>query len=246
MKHQSLSRSVYDRLFAALVDGRLVPGDQLKRRRLAADLGVSVTPVAEALLQLEAEGFLETSPRQGTIVKPITARQVLGRFRLRRAIEIEAARTYAGAAIRRRLGPLRDVAARLDAQVMETREAWRLEVEFHGSLVEAAGCPVLRDTFAQVMRHGLYHAAQRLFPDGNGVDRVDHVALLERLARATPQKAERLIDRHLDDWITCLTEAAARESPDAVPPIAFVRGEAASLKRSRRRRRTLAATAVKA
>jgi DNA-binding GntR family transcriptional regulator len=246
MKQKLLSRNVYDRLFEALVDGRLVPGDQLKRRRLAADLGVSVTPVAEALLQLEAEGFLETSPRQGTIVKPITAQHVLGRFRLRRAIEIEAARTYAGESIRRRLKELRGLAARLDAQEIESRAAWRLEVEFHGSLVEAAGCPVLRDTFAQVMRHGLYHVAQRLLPNGNGGDRVDHVTLVERLARATPDKAETLIEQHLDDWITCLTEAAARESPDAVPPIAFVRGEAASLKRSRRRRRNPAATAVKA
>jgi DNA-binding GntR family transcriptional regulator len=246
MKHELLSRGVYDRLFEALVDGRLVPGDQLKRRRLAADLGVSVTPVAEAILQLEAEGFLETSPRQGTIVKPITARQVLGRFRLRRAIEIEAARTYAGASIRRRLGPLRAVAARLDAQELENPLAWRLEVEFHGGLVETAGCPVLRDTFAQVMRHGLYHAAQRLLPGGNGGDPADHVTLLERLARATPAQAQKLIERHLDDWINCLTEAAARESPDDVRPIAFVRGEAASLKRSRRRRRTLAATAFKA
>jgi len=66
----SLSKEVYQEILSRLMDNRLVPGNILNRRKVAKELGVSVAPVLEALKQLEMEGFLESIPRKGTIVKP--------------------------------------------------------------------------------------------------------------------------------------------------------------------------------
>jgi DNA-binding GntR family transcriptional regulator len=230
---QLLSQKVYDALYEAMVTSRLVPGDLLNRRQVAHDLGVSVAPVLEAMTQLEWEGFLETSPRRGTVVKPITARHALGRFRLRQAIEAEAARCYAGDAIRRQREQLLKVAHRLDGTKPGSLANWRAEVEFHDLLVQTADCPVLYETFSQVMRHSLYHAAHRLLPGIPGRPDDVHGRLVEALVRATPDKADTLIRDHLAPWIVALTAAVAAEPEAAGPPVEYVRGQAVSLKKRR-------------
>ena len=225
-----LSRRVYDEIYQAMLTNRLGPGDRLNRRQVAADLGVSVAPVLEAMTQLEWEGFLETSPRRGTIVKQITARHSLGRFRLRQAIEVEAARSYAGSPIRSRKEPLLKIARRLDATKPGSLANWRAEVEFHERLVQIADCPVLFESFQHVMRHSLYHAAHKLLPALPERAATVHTQLVEALAKATPDKAEQLIRGHLAPWITALQQAAAKEDPHAVEPVRYLRGQGVSLK----------------
>ncbi len=230
MQTTLLSRRVYDEIYEAMLANRLGPGDRLNRRQVAADLGVSVAPVLEAMTQLEWEGFLETSPRRGTIVKTITARQSLGRFRLRQAIEVEASRSYAGAPIRSRKESLLKIARRLDTTKAGSLANWRAEVEFHEGLVRAADCPVLFESFTHVMRHSLYHAAQKLLPSLPPRAATLHSQLVEGLAKATPVKAEQLIRQHLGPWITALEQAAAEESPDKQEPVRFLRGQSVSLR----------------
>ena len=230
---QLLSQKVYAALYDALVTSRLVPGDLLNRRQVAHDLGVSVAPVLEAMTQLEWEGFLETSPRRGTVVKPITARHALGRFRLRQAIEAEAARCYAGEPIRRQREQLLKVAHRLDGTKPGSLANWRAEVEFHDRLVRAADCPVLYETFSHVMRHSLYHAAHRLLPEIPSRPVDVHGRLVEALVRATPDKADAVIRAHLAPWIEALTAAVATEPEPADSSVEYVRGGAVSLKKRR-------------
>lgn len=230
METTLLSRRVYDEIYEAMLANRLGPGDRLNRRQVAADLGVSVAPVLEAMTQLEWEGFLETSPRRGTIVKQITARHSLGRFRLRQAIEVEAARSYAGEPVRRAKELLLKIARRLDATKPGSLANWRAEVEFHERLVQAADCPVLFESFQHVMRHSLYHAAQKLLPALPSRAANVHSQLVEALAKAAPEKAEQLIRQHLAPWITALEQAAAQEPADAPEPIRYLRGQGVSLK----------------
>ena len=84
---ESLSRTVFNTLLNKFLRNKLVPGDILNRRELALELGVSVAPVLEALLQLENEGFVESFPRKGTLVKPVREEDVYGQLMLREAIE---------------------------------------------------------------------------------------------------------------------------------------------------------------
>lgn len=215
-----LSEQVYARLFEALITNRLAPGDHLNRRQVAEDLGVSVAPVLEALTQLEWEGFVETSPRRGTVVRRITARHVHGRFRLRQGIEVEAARIYAGEPIRRQLSRLLDAADRTDAwlhvnaferDAVKRAEKIREEIRFHGMLVDLADCPVLAEEYRRVMRHGLYHSAL-LIRNPQSVDPALHRNLVEALAEASPGEADQLIRDHLASWIISLSEAERSEA----------------------------------
>lgn len=208
MQNDLLSNRVYDQLYSAMISNRLAPGDRLNRRQVATDLGVSVAPVLEAMTQLEWEGFLETKPRQGTVVKSVTPAHSLGRFLLRQAIEVEAARRYAGRRIAREKADLLEIARRLDATKEGSFANWKTEAEFHSRLVQAADCPVLYEAFTHVMRHGLYHAAIRMLPGIPQRAPGLHSRLVETLAKATPEKADTAIRDHLAGWIAALTAAA--------------------------------------
>jgi len=211
VKSALLSQQVYDALYESMLSNRLQPGDEINRRQVASDLGVSVAPVLEAMTQLEWEGFLETRPRRGTTVKAVTVRQVLGRMRLRTAIEAEAARTYAGPALAAAKDRMLALAAKLDASAKASEASIAHEVAFHRALVELAGCPVLTETFDHVMRHSLYHAAARLLPECPTRQSQVHVKLVKDLLIAKPEQAERLIREHLASWLTLLTQAAEEE-----------------------------------
>lgn len=231
-----LSQKVYEQLYAAMLDHRLKPGDRLNRRQVAEDLGVSVAPVLEAMTQLEWEGFLSTSPRLGTVVRAVTARQVLGKFRLRQAIEVEAARISAGASIQGSRARLDALATKADAAKSWSLANYRTEVAMHSALVEAAGCRELTATFSQVMRHSLFHAAHNLLPEMPERTPGMHVKLVAGLARADADTAGQLIREHLAPSVTALEKLAAQEPIDDAADGIVRRAEAVSLRPRRRAR----------
>jgi DNA-binding GntR family transcriptional regulator len=193
----SLSQTVFDTLLDKFLRNELVPGDILNRRELAQDLGVSVAPVLEALLQLEMEGFVESIPRKGTLVKPVREEDVFGQLILREAIECQAARFYRGAPVlnaRKRLDP---VARSIDMTEPDTMEHWRQEIEFHRSLVELADCPALTREFVRVMRLGVFYLMNRILSPGDRMERRSHLELLDSLSAEHPDEAERVIREHL-------------------------------------------------
>ncbi len=88
------------RIREMIISGDFAPGSRLRERELSQALDVSRVPVREALQQLEAEGFLNTSPRRGATVKQITLRDVNELFDVRLSLEVLAARLAAQAAAR--------------------------------------------------------------------------------------------------------------------------------------------------
>ncbi|WP_309487191.1 GntR family transcriptional regulator [Bacillus sp. ISL-4] len=77
IKRTSVREEAYMILRDWIVQGILTPGEQLRDKELAEQLGVSRTPIREALLRLEDEGFVETKPSRSTIVSPIQFEGVL-------------------------------------------------------------------------------------------------------------------------------------------------------------------------
>ncbi|MGG3559298.1 GntR family transcriptional regulator [Peribacillus frigoritolerans] len=82
IKRTSVREEAYMILRDWMVQGILTPGQQLRDKELAEQLGVSRTPIREALLRLEDEGFVETKPSRSTIVSPIRFEGVLNIYSL--------------------------------------------------------------------------------------------------------------------------------------------------------------------
>lgn len=89
--YKSLKEIVYDFLVAALREGRLQPGQRIDAKEICENLGVSRTPVREALLQLEPLGLVSFLPRQGIVVNAITEKDVEDLFETIGPLEAAAA-----------------------------------------------------------------------------------------------------------------------------------------------------------
>src|SRR5262245_28311191 len=82
----------------AIVDGTLEPGQRLKEEELARSLGISRTPVREALVMLQAEGLIDAAPNRSAMVRTHSAEELDDLYQLRALLEAHAARRAAGRA----------------------------------------------------------------------------------------------------------------------------------------------------
>ena len=93
--HQNLDAKVYNRVKAMILDRKLLPGEKVYQDRLAQDLGVSRTPLVNALKYLEQEKLIKAIPRRGYIVRQFTKEEMIYIFELREVLEGLAARRAA-------------------------------------------------------------------------------------------------------------------------------------------------------
>lgn len=193
----SLSQDVYKEILDRLMDNRLVPGDILNRRKVASELGVSVAPVLEAMLQLEIEGFLESIPRKGTIVKPIKQEDVYGHLIIREALECQGARLYCGLPVRQNRDRLIQCSEDLETTEADSIEHWKAEIRFHMMLLDLAGCPALSKDFLRTMRLGVFYQMNRVISPSDRLNRQSHIDLVYKLETENSDDAERSVRNHL-------------------------------------------------
>jgi DNA-binding GntR family transcriptional regulator len=144
----TLSRQAYFTIRDRILKGEIQLGAPLSRRRLAADLGMSLVPVGEALRTLENDGLVESRPRVATRVCLPTAEEIRERYEIYEALEAQAARLYAARAAGRDKRELEAMAERLDLLFRKSPAAYEthsFHLELHLAVAEVAGCRALRD-----------------------------------------------------------------------------------------------------
>lgn len=142
---QSAAEFAYHQLRAAIISLAMPPGTVLSRAALAARLGLSQTPVREALIRLQEETLIEVIPQSATRVARIDLVQARQAHVLRLAVEIEVARTHARSADGR-IAPMlaRELARQEAIAASDDAEAFiAADNDFHAGLFEAAGLPDL-------------------------------------------------------------------------------------------------------
>ncbi len=141
----SLRTQVYDSLRDALTAGQFAPGQKLSFRYIASTLGVSLTPVREAIRRLVAEGALEMRPGRSVRVPLMTKAKILELRDIRLALEGLATEKAAAVATRDEVARLRRIAAELVAvRSRGDSPADRLKIrEFHFALYGIARQPIL-------------------------------------------------------------------------------------------------------
>ncbi|MBW2094335.1 MAG: GntR family transcriptional regulator [Deltaproteobacteria bacterium] len=113
-----LAKIAYEALRDSILTGQLIPGEVYNEMALAKELGISRTPVREALLELSSQGLVIYLPRKGVMVKHYTRRDVEEIFELRKAIELAALEKVAKAS------PPYDL-SKLEKTLEEQRKAWK-------------------------------------------------------------------------------------------------------------------------
>jgi len=202
----------------AIADGRLEPGQRLKEEELARELGISRTPVREALLVLQTEGLLEGAPNRGATVRTYEAEDLDDLYQLRAVLEGFAARLAAARISVEDVGRLREscerfVALRAEADVAELV---RENVLFHDLILEAAGSERLTQMVRTVIQLPLVYRSYYWYsPEQKLISEHYHRQLTSALAGRDAERAEIVMKEHvLEARDFLIAQLRVRESQD--------------------------------
>jgi DNA-binding GntR family transcriptional regulator len=191
---EDVARFVRKRIF----DGTYTAGSYVRLDQLAAELGISVTPVREALFALRAEGLIAQQPRRGFVVLPVTGRDVADVANLQAHVGGELA---ARAAINITDDQFREI-IEIQAQLEEAyagdddERTVRLNHEFHRAINLAADSPKLAQLMSQITRY----APESVFPAIKGwpeQSMKDHRRILSALKKHDDKLARAAMSEHL-------------------------------------------------
>ncbi len=191
-------QSAYDRLLEDIRLGALLPGARLREVELAARLGISRTPVREALRRLEADGLVEHPPRQGACLRKLGYAEVMELYEMRAVLEGTAARLAARAASELELLELSEINTAMRGSDAPADVA-RLNRQFHRSLINAAKNRYLQRAIGAMARTLLILGPSTLFdPARSRSAAQEHDALLSALHARDGMQAEALMRAHIE------------------------------------------------
>ena len=194
----SLGAAAYATLKRAVLDATLAPGSTASEPELAARLGMSRTPVHEAVLRLQAEGFLRVLPKRGVLVVPVTRGDIEDVYEVLIALEGAAAARLALHRPPQGLGEWRALTAEMEqAQAEGRRGAWaEADDAFHRRLLEACGNPRLAAGAANAL--DLAGRARVLTMGGRALARsaADHWAIIAALDAGDGEAARHALAEH--------------------------------------------------
>lgn len=211
------SEDAYQRIKRAIVSGEMAPGWQSLEPDLARTLGMSRTPVHEALLRLEHEGYVHVAPRRGMTVAAMSPRDIREITEVLACLEVEAAQRAAGRRLSpEELAPLDDAIAAMD-RALEAKDldAWNeSDYRFHRLLIEASGNSHLSEVAHRFLekanRYRTLTTRHRLPPVYSNVN---HAAVLEAIRRGDSQSAAEIHRAHKRRWMHELSDILSRLAP---------------------------------
>jgi DNA-binding GntR family transcriptional regulator len=206
----SLKEHIYEVLKTSIMDLDIYDPDtnlRMDERTLADRLGISRTPIREAIMRLEQEGFLEIAPRRGVYIKRKSLNEILEMITVWAALESMAARLACERASDAEIAGLRKIAGAFNkdkakAHISEYSEA---NIDFHLCVLGLSKCQMLQDIAKGLFTH-LKAVRRKALRDTARADRsvVDHMNIIEAIEERNADLASDLVRDHtlrLHDYI---------------------------------------------
>jgi DNA-binding GntR family transcriptional regulator len=202
MRHRTMAEYALEQLREAIIMGELPAGTPLRLDELARSLGMSISPIREAVRQLEALGLAKHVPHQGARVLDFDIEELRDLFQIRLALESLAVRRAAERFTDENAAAARAQLDRFDAAsaLEDVREAMRAHTEFHFTLYEASQSQwlvaLIRPAWdrSERFRPALFSAAGELQDKHREMDG----RLLDACAAHDPDLASATLYEHLD------------------------------------------------
>jgi len=199
-ERKSLGQHVFENLKKAIIKGDMTPGGRLVESRLAETLGISRTPVREAIHKLEREGYLQKLPRGGFSVLGLSRDDVEETFGIRSVLESYAARLAAEKYQQTDLKPL-EHKIKIYQQQLDRKNLDALpdiNTDFHDLLYGLSRSPKLIHMINN-LRDQIYRFRHIILKNEElaKMSNADHKDMLERIRQGDVQGVERLVREHL-------------------------------------------------
>jgi|AMWB02.1.fsa_nt_gi DNA-binding GntR family transcriptional regulator len=199
-EHENLDQKAYHILKFMIMDRQLLPGEKIPQEKLAEDLGISRTPLINALKFLEKEKLVRSVPRRGFYMRTFTPKEMLSIFELREVLEGLAARKAAEKITDNQIVRLTQFFKQFtgDRHIDDIRAYAREDRRFHNFLLDIGAKEFLKSiletyniisySYQVVAPEGLVRAPRETIHE--------HRAIIEAIAKRNAEAAENLMRRH--------------------------------------------------
>ena len=203
---RALYEQVAEQLRARILAHDLAPGSWIDEQALAAELGISRTPLREALKVLAVEGLVTMKPRRGAYVAETSRDDVAQVYHLLALLESDAAAEAARNATDEQLAELQSLHDRLERQVRQRDAFFATNEAFHFKLLDVAGNRWRRQIVTDLRKIMKINRHHSLFRQGRLEDSlVEHRAMMTALLARDGRRVARLMKEHFEHGL----EAAA-------------------------------------
>ncbi|HZN85850.1 MAG TPA: GntR family transcriptional regulator [Burkholderiales bacterium] len=200
MNSKLSNQDIYDRIYSAISERRLLPGTKLSEERLAQAFRASRTRVREVLLRLGQELIVESHPNRGAFVASPTTEDMRHVFAVRRALERAIAAELSERCGGQPIAPLR---AHLESEARARGEGdraalARLTGDFHVRLAEATGNRIFTENVRRLVALTGLIIAQYDAQASSACPENEHADIVKAIEAGDARRAERLMLQHLD------------------------------------------------
>jgi DNA-binding GntR family transcriptional regulator len=207
--YKPLRELVFEALREAIIQGRLRPGERLMEIQLAEELGVSRTPVREAIRKLELEGLVLMIPRKGAYVSQISMKDIADVFEIRRALEGLAARLAAERSTEEEVEALERALVKIaeSAEHEDLDEAVALDTDFHEELMKASHngrLPLLVSNLREQIQR--FRLTSLSHPGRVKLAVAEHRKIVDAIAGHDSDRAQNLAYEHIENAENSLME----------------------------------------
>ena len=213
---RTIRRKIYDFLREQLLSGEIQPHQHLIEAKVARDIGTSRTPVREALHSLELEGLIESIPRVGYVVKPISEPEVEEICEIRAAIEGLGARWAMEKAHKKLVEGLKKNIFLSDEKVSkgDVRAFVDMDAQFHETISKFSGSKRLLELAQTLRRHMLRYRIQSIYSAGNVRRAIDgHKGILRAIEKRDLEEVNKAIQHHMEQSKRDILRYAFKEIP---------------------------------
>ncbi len=219
LKRERASDSVFSILRESIVTQAFPPGQRLNVKDLAEKLGVSMTPVKEAINRLATEGLVEILPRSGTFVTEVAAQDVIETFELRAALECLAAEKALERMTPEDVARLKDLVKEMDKSASTEKERAthdRKNVEFHNLIIELSGNRKLMEIYRSLNAHikiARIHYSRTGWAERLKTEQEEHKRILRAFETRNRETAVKHLRQHIERGAQCLIEDLKKNGP---------------------------------
>lgn len=208
--YQPLRETVCEVLRNAIKRGILEPGERLMEVQLAEELGISRTPVREAIRKLEQEGYVIMMPRRGTYVSSLSVHDVKEIFEIRSALETLAAVLATMRIEPEELDKLRALLTEIEGHIKNNNmdKIVATDIEFHGLLYQVSRNERLVAIISNLMEQlARFRTLSMSYPGRLQETLAEHRAMVEAIAAGNEDAAREAAERHMEQAEETLLKA---------------------------------------
>lgn len=211
VEHENLDQKAYQILKTMIMDRQLLPGEKIPQEKLAEDLGISRTPLINALKFLEKEKLVQSIPRRGFFMRTFTQKEMISIFELREVLEGLAARKAAQKITDNQIVQLGKFFKQFagDKDIDDIRAYAREDRRFHKFLLDIGAKEFLKSILETY--NVISYSYQVVSPEGlvrHPRETIrEHRAMIDAIAGRDAEAAENLMRRHFQRSRAVLQES---------------------------------------